>query len=50
LTWFRKQPQVAWFDGPGDSGEIQIAVHLLLESWLRDRWDSPGVPTFPLTF
>jgi len=27
MTWFRKQPNVTWFDGPGDSHEIKQKVH-----------------------
>ncbi len=27
MTWFRKQPDVTWFDGPGDSDEIKNMVH-----------------------
>jgi tRNA dimethylallyltransferase len=27
MTWFRKQSEVAWFDGPGDSDEIKKKVH-----------------------
>jgi tRNA dimethylallyltransferase len=34
-TWFRNQPGIRWFDGPGDSDEIQIEVHQFLESWLK---------------
>jgi tRNA dimethylallyltransferase len=26
MTWFRKQPDVRWFDGPGDSDEIKNKV------------------------
>jgi tRNA dimethylallyltransferase len=35
LTWFRNQPGIRWFDGPGDSNEIQMEVHQFLESWLK---------------
>jgi tRNA dimethylallyltransferase len=31
MTWFRKQPDVRWFDGPGDSDEIKNRVHQFLE-------------------
>ena len=34
LTWFRRDPDIAWFDGPGDSSDIQEKVHQYLESWL----------------
>jgi tRNA dimethylallyltransferase len=27
MTWFRKQLNVTWFDGPGDSEEIKTRVH-----------------------
>jgi tRNA dimethylallyltransferase len=27
MTWFRKQPNVTWFDGPGDRNEIKNKVH-----------------------
>ncbi len=27
MTWFRKLPNVTWFDGPGDSDEIKTKVH-----------------------
>ena len=27
MTWFRKQPGVTWFDGPGDIEEIKNRVH-----------------------
>ena len=27
MTWFRKQSEVKWFDGPGDSDEIKKKVH-----------------------
>ena len=27
MTWFRKQPDVTWFDGPGDSDEIKNMAH-----------------------
>ena len=27
MTWFRKLPDVTWFDGPGDSDEIKNMVH-----------------------
>ncbi len=31
LTWFRKQSEVTWFDGPGDSQEIKNKVHQFLK-------------------
>jgi tRNA dimethylallyltransferase len=27
MTWFRKQSEVTWFDGPGDNEEIKNKVH-----------------------
>ena len=31
LTWFRREPDVTWFDGPGDSVTTQAAVFRFLE-------------------
>jgi tRNA dimethylallyltransferase len=31
MTWFRNQPEIAWFDGPGDSQEIKNKVHRFLQ-------------------
>lgn len=31
MTWFRKQSEVTWFDGPGDSDEIKNKVHQFLK-------------------
>jgi tRNA dimethylallyltransferase len=31
MTWFRKQSEVVWFDGPGDSQEIKKEVHHFLK-------------------
>jgi tRNA dimethylallyltransferase len=31
MTWFRKQSDVCWFDGPGDSEKIKEKVHQHLE-------------------
>jgi tRNA dimethylallyltransferase len=31
MTWFRKQSEVTWFDGPGDSEEIKKEVHQFLK-------------------
>ncbi|MBM3781704.1 MAG: tRNA (adenosine(37)-N6)-dimethylallyltransferase MiaA [Acidobacteria bacterium] len=31
LTWFRQEPQLQWFEGPGESGEVQARV----VDWLR---------------
>ena len=30
ITWFRRQCEVTWFDGPGDSEEIKNKVHQFL--------------------
>jgi len=34
MTWFRKQPDVTWFDGPGDSEQIKNKVRQFLEPFL----------------
>ena len=34
MTWFRKQPDVTWFDGPGDSNEIKNKVYQFLEPFV----------------
>jgi tRNA dimethylallyltransferase len=31
MTWFRRQCEVNWFDGPGDSEEIKNKVHQFLK-------------------
>jgi tRNA dimethylallyltransferase len=31
MTWFRKQSEVTWFDGPGDSDTIKNKVHRYLK-------------------
>jgi len=31
MTWFRKQPEVTWFDGPGDNEEIMNRVYQFLK-------------------
>jgi tRNA dimethylallyltransferase len=31
MTWFRKQSDVTWFDGPGDSDETKDKVHQFLK-------------------
>jgi tRNA dimethylallyltransferase len=33
LTWFRKDPQIRWFSGPGDEPEIQRQAH----AWLAEQ-------------
>ncbi len=45
MTWFRKQPDVTWFDGPGDSEQIKNNVRQFLQPFL-----SVGFPTPFLTF
>ena len=30
LIWFRKEPNLMWFDGPGDNAEVQASV---IRSW-----------------
>jgi tRNA dimethylallyltransferase len=34
MTWFRKQPDVTWFDGPGDSDEIKNKVYQFLQAFV----------------
>jgi tRNA dimethylallyltransferase len=34
ITWFRKQSEVTWFDGPGDSKEIKNKVRQFLQPLL----------------
>ena len=34
LTWFRKEPGVIWFDGPGESPETIAAVSALFDKHL----------------
>jgi tRNA dimethylallyltransferase len=35
MTWFRNQPEIAWFDGPGDSQEIKNKVHLYVQPFVN---------------
>ncbi len=35
LIWFRKEPNLHWFDGPGDSPATMAAVSQLLEDQLK---------------
>ena len=35
MTWFRNQPDVAWFDGPGDNEEIKKKVHQFVQPFLK---------------
>jgi tRNA dimethylallyltransferase len=34
LIWFRKEPNLQWFEGPGDSPETLAAVQALLDERL----------------
>jgi tRNA dimethylallyltransferase len=34
MTWFRRQPEVTWFDGPGDNEDIKKKVHQFLKPLL----------------
>jgi tRNA dimethylallyltransferase len=36
LIWFRKEPNLSWFDGPGESPSTVAAVNQLLGQRLRD--------------
>jgi tRNA dimethylallyltransferase len=36
LIWFRKEPDLQWFDGPGESPSAIAAVHRLLDQRLHD--------------
>jgi tRNA dimethylallyltransferase len=38
LTWFRKEPDLQWFDGPGESAAIIAAVTACLD----ERWSRPS--------
>lgn len=31
LTWFRQEPQLQWFEGPGESGDVQARVMTWLD-------------------
>jgi tRNA dimethylallyltransferase len=35
LIWFRKEPNLQWFDGPGESPSTIAAVHRLLDARLQ---------------
>jgi tRNA A37 N6-isopentenylltransferase MiaA len=37
LLWFRKEPNLSWFDGPGDSVPTTDAVHRLIAERLQER-------------
>jgi tRNA dimethylallyltransferase len=36
LIWFRKEPNLSWFDGPGESPATIAAVNRVLEQRLKD--------------
>jgi tRNA dimethylallyltransferase len=37
LIWFRKEPNLSWFDGPGESATTIESVHCLLAERLQER-------------
>ena len=37
LIWFRKEPNLSWFDGPGESATTIDAVHGLIAERLQER-------------
>jgi tRNA dimethylallyltransferase len=37
LIWFRKEPTLSWFDGPGESAATIDAVHRLIAERLQER-------------
>jgi tRNA dimethylallyltransferase len=37
LIWFRKEPNLSWFDGPGESATTIGAVQRLIDEWLQER-------------
>ena len=37
LIWFRKEPTLSWFDGPGESAATIDAVHRLIDERLQER-------------
>jgi tRNA dimethylallyltransferase len=37
MVWFRKEPDLEWFDGPGESAATQAAVEAWLEPRLANR-------------
>ena len=37
LIWFRKEPTLSWFDGPGESATTAESVHQLIAGWLQER-------------
>ena len=37
LIWFRKEPTLSWFDGPGESATTIESVQRLIAGWLQER-------------
>jgi tRNA A37 N6-isopentenylltransferase MiaA len=37
LIWFRKEPNLGWFDGPGESAATIDSVHRLIAERLQER-------------
>ena len=37
LIWFRKEPNLSWFDGPGESAATIAAVQRLIAERLQER-------------
>jgi hypothetical protein len=37
LIWFRKEPTLSWFDGPGESTATIDAVQRLIAERLQER-------------
>ena len=37
LIWFRKEPNLSWFDGPGESATTIESVHSLIAARLQER-------------
>jgi len=37
LIWFRKEPNLSWFDGPGESPQTVAAVHRFLDDHLPEH-------------
>ncbi len=46
LTWFRKEPDVRWFDGFGDDAKVMQGVlqHLQEELGIASKAATPGIP------
>jgi tRNA dimethylallyltransferase len=43
LIWFRKEPNLSWFDGPGESPETRARVDVTLAARGLSTTDGPGV-------